>query len=305
MSSVKLIPGDNRDSLFDMALRGIKVHSVVTDPPYVMDSVIERFGRSTAAPAQHGRDGAFNRSSRRFIGKTWDASEIAWDAGFWKLVMDVMLPGAFCFAFAGPRTVDRQMSAMRAAGMVIYPLHVWSYATGLPKGHPSPRGDGWYFGAGAPKVDFEPIILAMKPIEHKTYKGNIEEFGTGDLNFSDRESGKFPSTVVQHPKASKVDRAGCNHPTVKPIGLMQYLIRHITPPGGTVLDPFAGSGTTGEAALREGFNCILMEAEPEYIEFLAQRFDKSQKVDTDRNNPVLSEIGKVFLGLIGFPVGTG
>ena len=75
-----------------------------------------------------------------------------------------------------------------------------------------------------------------------------------------------------HPKAGKDDRAGSKHPTVKPIALMAALVRHVTPPGGTVLDPFAGSGTTGEAARREGFNCILMEAEPEYLRFLEKRF---------------------------------
>lgn len=74
-------------------------------------------------------------------------------------------------------------------------------------------------------------------------------------------------------KAGKADRAGSKHPTVKPIALMQHLIRHITPPGGVVLDPFAGSGTTAEAAKREGFDCILMEAEDEYVDFLRQRFD--------------------------------
>lgn len=79
--------------------------------------------------------------------------------------------------------------------------------------------------------------------------------------------------LFYHPKAGKADRAGSKHPTVKPIALMQYLIRHITPPGGVVLDPFAGSGTTAEAARREGFDCILMEAQPEYIAFLKQRFD--------------------------------
>lgn len=78
--------------------------------------------------------------------------------------------------------------------------------------------------------------------------------------------------IVSNPKAGKADRAGSKHPTVKPIALMQYLIRHITPPGGVVLDPFAGSGTTAEAARREGFDCILMEAEPEYIDFLRRRF---------------------------------
>ena len=86
-----------------------------------------------------------------------------------------------------------------------------------------------------------------------------------------------PSNVSGGPiryssKAGKLDRAGSKHPTVKPIALMQYLIRHITPPGGVVLDPFAGSGTTAEAAQREGFDCILMEAEQEYVDFLNTRF---------------------------------
>ena len=79
--------------------------------------------------------------------------------------------------------------------------------------------------------------------------------------------------LFYHPKAGKLDRAGSKHPTVKPIALMQYLIRHITPPGGIVLDPFAGSGTTAEAARREGFDVILMEAEQEYVDFLNQRFN--------------------------------
>lgn len=81
-----------------------------------------------------------------------------------------------------------------------------------------------------------------------------------------------PDPIIYHPKAGKLDRAGSVHPTVKPVALMQYLVRHITPPGGVVLDPFAGSGTTAEAARREGFDCILMEAEPEYIDFLRSRF---------------------------------
>lgn len=80
-------------------------------------------------------------------------------------------------------------------------------------------------------------------------------------------------------KAGKLDRDGSKHPTVKPIALMQYLMRHITPPGGTVLDPFAGSGTTAEAARREGFDCILMEAEPDYLDFLRRRFDLPSPVD--------------------------
>jgi DNA modification methylase len=65
-------------------------------------------------------------------------------------------------------------------------------------------------------------------------------------------------------KADSDDRIGSRHPTTKPIDLMQYLVRLITPKGGTCLDPFAGTGTTGEAAFREGMHAVLIEAEVEY-----------------------------------------
>ena len=72
-------------------------------------------------------------------------------------------------------------------------------------------------------------------------------------------------------KASKTDRAGSKHPTVKPVSLMQWLVRMVTPPGGIILDPFAGSGTTGAAALLEGVNAILIERETEYIADIKRR----------------------------------
>jgi hypothetical protein len=65
-------------------------------------------------------------------------------------------------------------------------------------------------------------------------------------------------------KADADDRLGSRHPTVKPVDLMQWLCRLVTPPNGTILDPFAGTGTTGEAAFREGFNAVLIEREGEY-----------------------------------------
>jgi site-specific DNA-methyltransferase (adenine-specific) len=73
-------------------------------------------------------------------------------------------------------------------------------------------------------------------------------------------------------KATKADRAGSTHPTVKPIKLLQWLIRLVTPPGGTVLDPFAGSGTTGAAADLEGRNAILIEREAQYVADIKRRF---------------------------------
>lgn len=72
-------------------------------------------------------------------------------------------------------------------------------------------------------------------------------------------------------KADKGDRLSSKHPTVKPVDLMAYLCRLITPPGGVVLDLFAGSGTTGMACLREGFDCILIERESEYVADIERR----------------------------------
>ena len=76
---------------------------------------------------------------------------------------------------------------------------------------------------------------------------------------------------IYNAKANKKDRNGSKHPTCKPLALMRYLVRLVTPPGGTVLDPFAGSGTTLRAALDEGFRCVGIEREAEYYEDLTRR----------------------------------
>jgi hypothetical protein len=73
-------------------------------------------------------------------------------------------------------------------------------------------------------------------------------------------------------KCSKKDRGdGNGHPTVKPTDLMRYLCRLVTPPGGIVLDPFMGSGSTGKAAVLEGFRFIGIEREPAYYAIAQER----------------------------------
>lgn len=73
-------------------------------------------------------------------------------------------------------------------------------------------------------------------------------------------------------KASKAERGEDNtHPTVKPLALMRWLVRLICPSGGTVLDPFAGSGTTALACLHEGRDCILIEKEPPHCDIIRKR----------------------------------
>jgi site-specific DNA-methyltransferase (adenine-specific) len=70
---------------------------------------------------------------------------------------------------------------------------------------------------------------------------------------------------------ARTGKVGNNHPTVKPVALMEYLIKLITPPGGTVLDPFNGSGSTGMAAVGLGFDYIGCELDPKYVEISLKR----------------------------------
>ncbi len=81
-------------------------------------------------------------------------------------------------------------------------------------------------------------------------------------------------------KASRKERGKKNnHPTVKPIALMCYLVRLITPPRGIILDPFIGSGTTALAALDENFRCIGIDNNKDYLEIVQQRVEEREEDD--------------------------
>lgn len=77
--------------------------------------------------------------------------------------------------------------------------------------------------------------------------------------------------------SSNSSNSSNSHPTVKPTDLMAYLCRLVTPPGGTVLDPFMGSGSTGKAAVLEGFNFIGIDLSPEYVAIARARIDHAQR----------------------------
>ena len=80
--------------------------------------------------------------------------------------------------------------------------------------------------------------------------------------------------TAKAPKRERPNVDGVQHPTVKPLAIMRWLIRLVTPPGGTVLDPFAGSGTTIEAALIEGFDPVGIEKETDYLPLIQHRIDR-------------------------------
>ncbi len=122
----------------------------------------------------------------------------------------------------------------------------------------------------------KPGVMRKGRNDGACYGAESRPAGTPMTGFGDEGSA---ARFFWSPKASKADRADSKHPTVKPVALMRYLCRLVTPPGGTVLDPFAGSGTTGQAALAEGFDAILIEREAEYQNDIRRRLGLPQPVE--------------------------
>lgn len=160
------------------------------------------------------------------------------------------------------------------------------------------------------KPAHEPIVVARKPVIG-SITANVGNFGTGAFNLAGCRTGedggtaggRWPTNVIldesqaleldrvsnekpaglfplfrYEPKAPTSERprvGGVSHPTVKPLELMRWLCRLVTPPGGVVLEPFAGSGTTLEAAFLENFRAVGIERQPEYLPLIVSRFEKT------------------------------
>ena len=312
---------------------GVQVDSIVTDPPYHLQSIVDRFKNTspeddtyTSEKVRNRSDGYSRLISTGFMGQEWDGGDIAFRQETWELALKLLKPGGHLLAFSASRNYHRMAVAIEDAGFEIRDQLMWLYGSGFPKSHN--LGDGW---GTALKPAHEPIVMARKFIEG-TNKNNREKYGTGGINIDGCrvEGGRFPANVMHDgseevlsgfpntkttyvsnhhqnnrttesavgnlghpgnqgfnddgsaaryfycPKVSKSERGEDNtHPTVKPQELMKYLCRLVTPVGGTVLDPFMGSGSTGMAAKDEGFEFIGIEKEKEYFEIAEKRINSA------------------------------
>lgn len=105
----------------------------------------------------------------------------------------------------------------------------------------------------------------------------LEEFATkSGGEATDRKDGTVGLSSPR-PHAGRGGNVKNNHPTVKPLSLMQYLCKLVTPSNGVILDPFMGSGSTGCAAVKEGFNFIGFDLSPEYVKIAEARIANSIK----------------------------
>jgi len=138
-------------------------------------------------------------------------------------------------------------------------------STNFTRGDFNGRGDSGNASRFFKSIIYQP--KASKGERNKGCEGLEEKIATARMNSSEfrYEEGREPT-----PRAEQsVNRN--NHPTVKPIALMEYLIKMVTPSGGIVLDPFAGSGSTLVAAKQNGFQFIGIEKEPEYVKVIEAR----------------------------------
>ena len=406
-----IINGDCIEEMQKLIDQGVQVDAVVTDPPYHLQSIVDRFGKEGSAPAKQGTDGAFARASSGFMGQEWDGGDIAFRAETWRLAWELLKPGGHILSFSASRNYHRMAVAIEDAGFEIRDQMMWLYGSGFPKSmniskaidktagaerevkgtydeidnsskaitepatDEAKQWDGW---GTALKPAHEPIAVGRKPLSESTVAKNVLKHGTGGINIdesrvphvtvgdgsnlalnshlrksinggnggkiisteTDRRvvvpdvSGRFPANVMHDgsdavtsifpqqtgkssgrgalssggkiygnckgitgaeskgkvigfgdegsaarffycPKVSKKERGENNkHPTVKPQELMKYLVRLVTPKGGTVLDPFMGSGSTGMAAKDLGFDFIGIEKSEDYFKICQERIEQ-------------------------------
>ena len=127
-----------------------------------------------------------------------------------------------------------------------------------------------------------------------TPRSKVNTYGEPTISLSEPYGANSGSAArfFYSAKADSDDRLASKHPTVKPVDLMRWLVRLVTPPGGTVLDPFAGTGTTGHAALLEGFSAILIEREEEYRADIARRMSLVYAGPTERSHAIVKAKGE-------------
>ena len=226
----------------------------------------------------------------------------------WKQVYRVMKPGAFLISFGSPTLYHRMAVAIEDAGFLIKDQIMWMTTTKMPKrnrlksahepivvAQKPPEGsldqNQKKWGCGLINIDGArvswngdiPADYASGGFQRTVYGGSTAKGSTKHLSKSSpNENGRYPSNIIgevlpQHqkyfysPRASRDEKGGANnHPTVKPLDLMRYLVAIYAPSGSKVIDPFCGTGTTGIACLAENRDFLGIEKDEEYSQLARQ-----------------------------------
>lgn len=294
------------------------IDMVCTDPPYFLDGLGDEWNKtaldakgSSAMIGNLPKGMKFDRDQSRRFNEFY--SKIATE------VFRILKPGGAFLSFSSPRLYHSMAWAIESAGFEIRDMLGWIYTqsqvkafsqdhiidkdkslTAEQKAALKVAAADWRTPQLKPAI--EPIALAVKPVEGR-FIDNFAKYGTGLMNCgADTKVGPdaalFPAnimtteenpaipTVFLVPKPTKTEKGTYNtHLSVKPVALIEHLIRLFTKPGATVLDPFIGSGTTAVACIQSGRAYIGCDTNAEYIAIAEKRIGAATATPTTHTAP--------------------
>jgi len=279
------------------------IDCVITDPPYFIDKLDNEWSSSEIK-----NDKKNSHITHLPKGMKFDKKQVKQLYDYYlelsKLLFKKMKPGAYFLSFSSPRLYHAIAMSCEIAGFEIRDMINWTYTQSMPKGmsmthiiqkmkipdEEKERLIEEYKDYKTPQIRscFEPICVAMKPIGKLTFIQNELKFKTGLLDFSQKvgkDGDRVPSNIMTSeeyndtydknflvPKPSKEEKGEDNtHITVKPLALIEHLVKLFSKPGALVVDPFLGSGTTALACKNSNRRCLGIELNHEYYEISLAR----------------------------------
>jgi site-specific DNA-methyltransferase (adenine-specific) len=271
----RIIHSDCIDAMRELIAGGVQVDLIMTSPPY--------------ADARKKQYGGVNPDYYA----EWFST---FHEGFWNILKPT---GSFVINIKDKvvngirhRYVWETIQKLTSLGWHCIDDYIWVKKNPMPGYWPTRLRDGWEycFHLSKTKTPYINQDAVRQPTKESTKKRinylsekykyryaseNQSGFGNNLSHYINKEK-VLPSNVLTISSISKSKK----HPAAYPIDLPRFFIKLLSPPGGLILDPFAGSGTTGQAAIEEGFKPILIEREQEYIKDIEERLNGNQGIGT-------------------------
>jgi site-specific DNA-methyltransferase (adenine-specific) len=298
--SIKIL---NNDSLKELLkLPDNSIDCVITDPPYFIDKLDNKWDSKKVTNDSNSHIKHLPKGMKFSKNQVKDLYDFYLEIS--KILMDKLKPGGYFLSFSSPRLYHAIAMACEIGGFEIRDMINWTYTQSMPKGmsvnhiiekmklsrdeKDSLKKEYEGFKTPMIKSCFEPVCVAMKPIGKLTFIKNELEFKTGLLDFNQKvgiNNDRVPANIITTEefnelydknfmisKPSKKEKGLINtHITVKPIKLIEHLIKLFSKEGALVVDPFLGSGTTALACKNTNRKCIGIELNEEYYKIALER----------------------------------
>jgi site-specific DNA-methyltransferase (adenine-specific) len=294
----------NADCMLELnKLEDDSIDCVITDPPYFIDKLDNNWSSNEV-------NGDVRNSHITHLpkGMKFDKSQVKNLYDYYlelsKILFKKMKPGSYFLSFSSPRLYHAIAMSCEIAGFEIRDMINWTYTQSMPKGmsvshiidkmkiseEEKKKLIDEYKDYKTPQIRscFEPICVAMKPIGKFTFIQNELKFKTGLLDFSQKvgiDNDRVPANIITTEeynesydknflisKPSKSEKGENNtHITVKPVALIEHLIKLFSKKNALVVDPFLGSGTTALACKNTERKCFGTEINIEYYKICLER----------------------------------